>query len=165
MRQRTWSLPAVHPSQRRRAHARPWLLIEDASPVLQVSDLSLYHQAGFNVAVCSGPDRFHACPLVDGMPCKLVDVADIVLFGLDLEKEEGQRVLRAHLRQRPGAPTVIEVPHGSDAPLPDDATSATVLRTPSVSGQTRALWKALHAAGWRGSHTQTPIDHVNRSMR
>src|SRR5215471_8452460 len=74
---RTWSSP--QPSGR---HSR--LLIEDGHPALAISDFSLFRDAGFDVAFCSGPgDEPGACPLLRGQPCPLVAEADVVLHGLD----------------------------------------------------------------------------------
>lgn len=152
MYQRTWSCRAAEPSQPR-AHSRPWVLVEDPSPVAQVSDYSLLREAGFEVAVCSGPDGTTACPLVDGARCMLAESADAVLFGLDLEGEAGPRVLRGHLHH-PGRPVVVQLPEHSEAELPEGATACTVLRLPtSVGGQTSALWKALCTSGWGAATT------------
>ena len=47
-----------------RAGHRPRVLIEDDHPALAISDLSMFKQAGFDVAFCSGPGRdLAACPL------------------------------------------------------------------------------------------------------
>jgi hypothetical protein len=149
MYQRTWSCRAAEAAWHPRAHAKPWLLIEEASPVAQVSDFSRFRQAGFEVALCSGPDRSTGCPLVEGERCALADAADVVLFGLDLDDELGQRVLQAHLDHRPERPVVVELPRRRGAALPAGAAGCTVLPVPaSVEGQASALWKALCRSGW-----------------
>jgi hypothetical protein len=147
MYQRTWSCRVAEPSSR--SHTKPWILIEDPSPVAEVSDHSLFRQAGFEVAVCTGPDGPGTCPLIEGERCALAETADAVLFGLDLDERAGRSVLRAHLHQHPETPLVVEVPRHSDVELPHGATTCTALPSPaSVAGQTGALWKALCTTGW-----------------
>lgn len=63
---------------------RPRILIEDDEPALAISDFSLFHQAGFDVAFCSGPGVNEAsCPLLRGDQCQVLAGADAVLHGLD----------------------------------------------------------------------------------
>ena len=95
---RTWSSP--QPSGR---HSR--LLIEDGHPALAISDFSLFRDAGFDVAFCSGPgDEPGACPLLRGQRCVLVAEADVVLHGLD----PALGIAAAIRRQHPELPVVVE---------------------------------------------------------
>jgi hypothetical protein len=111
---RAWSTP--HESGRR---AR--LLIEDDHPALEISDFSLFKDAGFDVAFCSGPGSDpRACPLVCGQPCALVAGADVVLHGLD----PALGIAAAIRHQYPERPIVVKQP------------------TCSVSGQIDALLRA-----------------------
>ena len=95
---RTWSPPGP-------AGSHPRLLIEDDRAALAISDFSLFHEAGLDVAFCSGPgDDPGACPLLHGERCALVDRADVVLHGLS----PGLGVAAAIHRQRAELPVVIE---------------------------------------------------------
>lgn len=65
-------------------HPHPQLLIEASDPALMVSDFSRFHDAGFVVALCTGPDaRSDECPLLGGRPCQLLASSDVVLHHLD----------------------------------------------------------------------------------
>jgi hypothetical protein len=134
---RTWS--SACPARRRSR-----LLIEDGRPALAVSDFSVFRDAGFDVAFCSGPAGDPgACPLLRGQRCALVDGADVVLHGLS----PGLGVAAAIRRQRPELPVVVEQPRqqdGTAAPVP-----AGCLRLGypcSVRGQADALLRAEAAA-------------------
>jgi len=134
---RTWSSPGL-PGR------RPRLLIEDGRSALAISDFSLFRNAGFDVAFCSGPGRDLAdCPLVRGQRCPLVDGADVVLHGLDV----GAGVAAAIRRQRPELPVVIEH-RRQQADAADPVPSGCVpLGYPcSVRGQIDALQRAEAAA-------------------
>lgn len=147
MYQRPWSCRADE-IPGRETHAKPWVLVEDASPAVRVSDFSRFREAGFEVALCSGPDGSAACPRVEGERCALADAADIVLFALDLDEDAGQDVLRAHLVHDRDTPVVVALPRHGGATLPEHATTCTVLDAEaSVDGQMRALRSALSASG------------------
>jgi len=151
MYQRTWSCPVPETSPPR-PHAKPRVLIEDPSPVVELSDFSLFREAGFEVALCGGPDGSATCSLAEGKCCPLAEAADVVLFALDLDGAAGQSVLRAHARDHPERPVVVQLPGGGEARPADGAANCTVLRSPaSVGGQTSALWKVLHRSGWGGA--------------
>lgn len=131
---RIWQAP-------RRAGRRPRILIEDDHPALVISDFSLFEQAGFDVAFCSGPGHdMAACPLLRGQRCPLVAGADAVLHGLD----PALGIAAGICRQRPGMPVVAEQRRradGSPQPVPDGCTPLTF--PCSVKGQIDALWRAL----------------------
>jgi hypothetical protein len=131
---RTWSSP--QPSGR-----HPRLLIEDGHPALAISDFSLFRDAGFDVAFCSGPgDEPGACPLVGGQQCPLVAKADVVLHGLD----PALGIAAAIRRQRPQLPVVVEQRRpeaGSAGAVP---AGCVPLGYPcSVGGQVDALLRAV----------------------
>jgi len=131
---RTWSSP--HPSGR-----HPRLLIEDGHPALAISDFSLFRDAGFDVAFCSGPgDDPGACPLLRGRQCPLVAEADVVLHGLD----PALGIAAAIRRQQPELPVVVEQPR-TQAGLAGAVPAGCVpLGYPcSVSGQVDALLRAV----------------------
>lgn len=124
-----------------RAGHRPRVLIEDDHPALAISDFSLFEQAGFDVAFCSGPGRdLTACPLLRGEQCPLATHADAVLHGLDPELG----IAAAIRRQRPGMPVVVKQRRrasGSRQPAPEGCISLPFAC--SVKGQIDALWRAL----------------------
>ena len=134
---RTWSSPGL-------IERRSRLLVEDDRPALAISDFSLFHDAGLDVAFCSGPgDDPGACPLLSGQRCALVDRADVVLHGLSL----GLGIATAIRRQRPELPVVVEqarLPDGTAEPVPDGCLP---LPYPcSVRGQADVLLRAAAAA-------------------
>jgi hypothetical protein len=135
---RIWQAP-------RRAGRRPRILIEDAHPALEISDFSLFEQAGFDVAFCSGPGNdMAACPLMNGQRCPLVAGADAVLHGLD----PALGIAAGICRQRPGMPVVAEQRRRADGSLQPVPDGCTPLAFPcSVRGQIDALWQALASRG------------------
>jgi hypothetical protein len=124
-----------------RAGHRPRVLIEDDHPALAISDFSMFEQAGFDVAFCSGPDGDPAaCPVLHGQQCPLLTGADVVLHGLD----PALGVAAAIGRQSPGVPLIVEQHRradGSPQPVPED--SLPLVFPCSVQGQIDALWRAL----------------------
>jgi len=139
---RTWSSP--HPSGR-----HPRLLIEDSHPALAISDFSLFRDAGFDVAFCSGPgDEPGACPLLRGQQCPLVAEADVVLHGLDPALGIAAAIRRTH----PELPVVVEQRHpeaGSADAVP--AGCVPLCYPCSVSGQVDAVGRAVADATRVGS--------------
>ncbi|MGE5291343.1 MAG: hypothetical protein ACM3ML_29900 [Micromonosporaceae bacterium] len=92
---------------------RPRVLIEDDHSALAISDFSVFEQAGFDVAFCSGPGRDPAaCPLLRGRQCPLLAGADVVLRGPD----SGLGIAEAIRRQRPGI-SVVAGPRRADGSL------------------------------------------------
>ncbi len=143
----TWSSPGL-------TGRRPRLLIEDDRPALAVSDFTLFHDAGLDVAFCSGPgDDPGACPLLSGQRCALVDRADVVLHGLS----PGLGIATAIHCQRPELPVVVEQtcgPDGTAEPVP-----AGCLPLPfacSVRGQADAVLRAAAAARTRPAPQADP---------
>jgi hypothetical protein len=139
---RTWSSP--HPSGR-----HPRLLIEDGHPALAISDFSLFRDAGFDVAFCSGPgDEPGACPLLRGQKCPLVAEADVVLHGLD----PALGIAAAIRRRHPQLPVVVEQRRqkaGSASAVPAGCVR---LGYPcSVRGQVDALLRAVADASREAS--------------
>jgi hypothetical protein len=125
----------------RRAGHRPRVLIEDDHPALAISDFSVFEQAGFDVAFCSGPGRdLAACPLLHGRPCLLVTGADAVLHGLD----PALGVAAAIARHSLGVPVVAKQHRRADGSLQPVPAGCLPLAVPcSVKGQIDALWRAL----------------------
>lgn len=131
---RTWHSP-------RRAGQRPRILIEDDQPALAISDFSLFEQAGFDVAYCSGPDHdLTGCPLLRGQQCPVLAGADAVLHGLD----PALGIAAAIHRQHPGTPVVVKRRRRADdsvQPIPEGCTP--LAYHCSVKGQIDALWRSL----------------------
>ena len=68
---RAWNSPDV-------TGRRPRLLVEEDHPALAISDFSLFADAGFDVAFCSGPGRASAaCPITHGQECPVLARADV----------------------------------------------------------------------------------------
>jgi hypothetical protein len=139
---RTWSSP--RPSGR-----HPRLLIEDSHPALAISDFSLFRDAGFDVAFCSGPgDEPGACPLLRGQPCRLVAKADVVLHGLD----PAIGIAAAIRRRHPDLPVVVEQPRPGAGGAGAVPVGCVPLGYPcSVGGQVDALLRAVADATREGS--------------
>jgi CheY-like chemotaxis protein len=120
---------------------RPRVLVESDSEALAVSDFSIFQQAGFDVAFCSGPgDTTEACHLLRGQECPVLAAADVVLHGLDPALGIAAAIRRTH----PDIPVVAEQRHyaeGSEAALPDGCQPLQPFC--SVPGQVEALRAAL----------------------
>ena len=119
---------------------RPRLLIEDPSPVFEVAEFRRFEDAGFDVAVCSGPDEAHRCPLTEGGDCRLAELADVVLIGPGMAPHRGE-IAAAHRRRRPDLPLVVQVPRDDPGQCPPGFFAGYV--PASVDGQIRSLWRAL----------------------
>jgi hypothetical protein len=144
MHQRTWSDGPTGRVHRRWPAGKPRVLVEDASEAAAMSDYSVFREAGFEVAVCSGPDGSTACPLVEEGRCELAESADVVLFGLDVDDPTGRAVLHAHLRRYPDGPAVVALRRNEAVVVDCTPGGCTVLGTrTSPSGQARALRTAL----------------------
>ena len=126
---------------------RPRVLVEDPNGAFRNADFRAFEQAGFDVALCTGPDADTDCPLHDSQRCGLVERADVILFGLGTTDERSRAVLRALRTHYPETPVVVEVPRErsqDDAHLPEGCLA---LAFPaSIDGQTRVLWEALAAS-------------------
>lgn len=134
MPRKTWSGPDV-------AGRRPRLLVEDGRSALAISDFSLFEQAGFDVAFCSGPGGDpRTCPLLRGERCVLTDSADVVLHGLD----PVLGIAAAIRRQRPALPVVVEQSRQRDGAVGPVPAGCVPLAYPcSVHGQIDALLRAV----------------------
>jgi hypothetical protein len=130
---RAWNSPAG-------AAHRPRVLIEDDRPALAISDFSLFQQAGFDIAFCSGPGPDEtACPPLRGELCPALAGADAVLHGLDARLG----VAGAIRSVRPGTPVIVRrrrEPGGEQA-APDGCVS--LAPDCSVPGQIAAVRRAL----------------------
>ena len=127
--------------------ARPRVLIEDASPALALSDFTAYREAGFDVTVCSGPERPEECPLLRGEHCPLAENADVAVFGPDRLFGMGRDVLEAFNARYPNTRRLVQVarraPDGRYA-LPEGCTPMAFPM--SVDGQVAAVRRAARPA-------------------
>lgn len=125
------------------AGRRPRVLIEDSHPALAISDFSVYEQAGFDVAFCSGPGASpQDCPLLRGQDCGVLAGADAVLHGLD----PGLGIAAAIRHRHPGVAVVVEQARRADGSLGAVPEGCVPLGFPcSVAGQVDALRRALAA--------------------
>ncbi len=99
---RGWGSPAA-------GRRLPRLLIEDDDPVAAVSDFTVFRDAGFDVAFCSGPGADpKKCPLRRGEPCSLVAGSDVVLHVLPPTLGIAPEIRRRH----PFIPVVTAAPRG-----------------------------------------------------
>jgi hypothetical protein len=137
---REWSSPRL-------SGRRPRLLVEDDRPALAISDFSLFHDAGFDVAYCSGPgEDLGACPVMHGRACPMLSGADVVLHGLD----PALRIAAAIRCLYPWLPVVIEQPRDEDGSTGEAPDGCVPLRyASSVSGQIAAVRRALADASRR----------------
>jgi hypothetical protein len=121
---------------------RARLLVEDPSPALHVAEFRRFHDAGFDVALCTGPGaEADGCPLVHGERCQLADEADVVLMGPGMAGCRDE-VATAHHRHRPDLPIVVQVPRAD----PDQCPAGCIADyyPGSVDGQIRSLWRAVN---------------------
>ena len=119
---------------------RARLLIEDPDPGLQVSEFRSFEEAGFDVALCSGPGEGDVCPLEEGGECRLAELADIILMGPGMAPHRAALAGEIH-RRRPDLPVVVQIPRGRSDQCPPGCSA---LECPSsVGGQIRALERAL----------------------
>jgi hypothetical protein len=123
------------------AGRRPRLLIEDDHPALAISDFSLYEEAGFDIAYCSGPGANAGdCPLLQGKDCAVLAGADAVLHGLD----PGLGIAEAIQQKHPGITVVVEQYRHADGSLDAPPAGCVPVVYPcSVRGQVDAVRRAL----------------------
>ncbi len=125
--------------------SRPRLLIEHSARAYRLADFGAFHEAGFDVTLCSGPeDDFDTCPLVGSEGCAHAAGADVVYFGLDLGRPEQHAVLKAIREHYPDTPVVVEVSKDAVAGSLPVLEGCGLLKFPaSLSAQVRALRACL----------------------
>jgi hypothetical protein len=123
-----------------RNRQRPRLLIEDSHPALQVAEFRRFEDAGFDVALCTGPDEGSPCPLEHGGECRLAELADVVVMGPGMAPHQTGVAAAIH-RRRPDVPVVVQVPRG----VPDQCPPGCITQyvPSSIDGQIRSVWRAL----------------------
>lgn len=85
---------------------RPRVLIENPDQADLWAHSGILRDAGYDVAVCTGPDEA-SCPLLVHGHCSLVEGADVIVSSTDLSQSRG--ILAAISRKRPAA-LVVEGP-------------------------------------------------------
>ena len=84
------------------------VLIEDSDYARASSIGKVLSDSGYESVICNGPEdllRTH-CPLVEEGRCSAVSLANIIIFGFDLEKSQSQDILLA-LQVRARATPII----------------------------------------------------------
>lgn len=134
------------------------LLLEDPAPAYDVAGFRAFHDAGFAVARCSGPEDGESCPLVEDGQCPLAEAADVIAYALGAHEDSGRQILRAHRRCHRDTPVVVFDRDGSSVSIPPDATGITRLPWPtSVRGQAQMLSAALAAGGRDGNAVRMTV--------
>ena len=88
------------------------VVIEHADPDEARAQERALRDAGASVNVCQGamalPDQ--TCPVLGGKGCSLIEEADVILHGLDIEDPGDRDVLRSVRAAYPDIPMVVEAP-------------------------------------------------------
>ena len=106
---------------------RPRVLIEHPDPDTGLELAGALRGAGYAVAICGGPGRTSRCPLHKLEPCAVVEGADVVVTGLDFEREEAREVLAGLRLRYPSTPLVVGVTAAESLELADDLHGCTVV--------------------------------------
>jgi len=115
------------------------LVVETDDPTLAISDFACFRDAGFDVAVCHGPDADDGCPATSGGRCDLVEDADVVMNAL--RDPDDQCIVVAAVRQAdPHVPIVVCPAGASDENLPEDCTVVSPFT--SINGQVDVVRRA-----------------------
>jgi len=122
------------------ALTRLLLLVEEPSPALGMAELRLFEEAGFDVALCSGPCEDGVCPLERGGDCRLVVAADLVVMGPAVTRHRAE-IAAAIQHTRPGLPIVVQMLRGDSGQCPPACIPS--YYPVSVDGRIRSLWWAL----------------------
>ena len=126
----------------RRPGRSPHLLVETDDPVLEISDFTLFHEAGFLVAQCSGPgaDRL-LCPLLRQERCHVMDGADVALHTF----APGTGIVEAIRALHPEVAVCTVGWYRDRSPHRSEAGDFDVDKLDTVAGQIRGLCTALES--------------------
>jgi len=119
-------------------------VVETDDPTLAISDFACFRDAGFDVAVCHGPDADHACPATSGGRCDLVEDADVVLNAL-CDPDDQRMVVAAVRRADPNVPIVVCSAGSSDENRPEECTVFSPFT--SINGQVDVVRRAAVVPG------------------
>ena len=90
------------------------VLVENADDRVRETQVELFRAHGCHVTSCGGPRRLPGgCVLVEEGGCSILDEVDVVLFGLDLDRECEAAVLDAVRSAYPTVPVVLEIPRST----------------------------------------------------
>lgn len=90
------------------------VLVENADDRVREAQVELFRAHGCHVASCGGPRRLpDGCALVENGGCSILDEVDVVLFGLDLDREPEFAVFDAIRSAHPTLPVVLEIPRST----------------------------------------------------
>jgi len=80
-------------------------VVVNHDPVLAARHAAALRQAGYEVELCGGPNQ-EPCPVLDTLPCPLVDRADVLVYDAWVAgSSDGGRQLVADLRE-----TYVDLP-------------------------------------------------------
>jgi hypothetical protein len=124
------------------------VLVENPDRADLLAHADILRDAGYDVAVCSGPtvvegERACGCPLIDGQGCALVEGADTVVSTASLG--QSHEILAA-LSATGTLPIVFEAPAPSFDQFRDVAGSATLLPQPVTDVSLRRAVAGAEAA-------------------
>ena len=91
---------------------RARVLVENADPGVAYAMQRALEDSAFDVLTCGGPDHLkrNRCPLVAEGRCSLVEGADVVVHGLNVNRPDQAAVLQGIRDRYPDTPVVVEVP-------------------------------------------------------
>lgn len=105
MSRTSWN-PGSWPDRR---FGRARVLIEESDGAGQWATANHLQAAGYEVAVCDGPDGHDAaCPLAARGECALADGADVIVNSFRLAEPANQDVIRALRGHVPTTPVLVE---------------------------------------------------------
>ena len=123
------------------------VIIESRRTAAAATQAAALEEAGLHPIVCTGPTADGgACPLVVDEPCPVLDEADVILYDLDLDREDDLAVLRSLVAERPDLPVVTERGRGEVRRHADDLRHVTVVPPISPARTAAAVVAALAAA-------------------
>ena len=75
---------------------RVTILIDSETDGDSEFDRAFLERLGHEVVVCHGPEHGTLCPLLAGTGCEFVDNAHGIVFALDLDRPQHQRILQRY---------------------------------------------------------------------
>jgi hypothetical protein len=110
-------------------HRRPRVLVEHADGAMRWAAERVLRRAGYDVAGCGGPDENGGpCPLVERGDCALVDGADVIVNGFDLDQKRNRDVVSSLHDVTGDTAIVLSIPRYQAAAHPDLTEGCHVVR-------------------------------------